>query len=180
MGKSVARHYAIDEIHSALLTLAFHNGNTRRASEKLGIPRETLRGWKTKKAEQYEAIRAELLPRVAAEAAEKHSALADAEMEVSHQILARLRENVGELPARDLPGALRNTDTGAAINRDKAAQLREMTTEKVEMPDINATLRALQSAGVKNIRIDMVEDAPEEPAIDSTATEITEGGSSDE
>lgn len=178
MGKGgVGRHYTIDEIHAGLLAVAYHNGNTRKAGEQVDIPYRTLAGWKKKKAEQYEAIRAELLPRVAAEAAEKHSALADAEMEVSHQILARLRENVGELPARDLPGALRNTDTGAAINRDKAAQLREMTTEKAEMPDINATLRALQSAGVKNIRIDMVEDAPEEPAIEGTAEELPSGES---
>jgi hypothetical protein len=74
-------------------------------------------------------------------------ALAAKQMAVSEQMTQRLAEQVGEIPARDLPGGIRNIDTGAAIHTDKAALLREEPTQIVRR-DSTEIKRELKARGI--------------------------------
>ncbi len=64
------------------------------------------------------------MPRLKAEMADEHSALAHRGMEVEHKLLDRLEAEADDIPARDLPGAIRNVGVGAGIHTDKARDLR--------------------------------------------------------
>lgn len=145
--------YSEAEITRGLVTVAACNGNCCRAArllegDGLKINPETLRRWhKTLHAAKYESIRAELLPKIQAWAAEQHRQLSEREMEVSAKLIERLEREVDQIPARDLPGGIRNLDTGAGINRDKAQLLAGEPTARLER-SADEVLRALAAKGV--------------------------------
>jgi hypothetical protein len=164
--------YTDQEVERGLVALALCSGQRRRASKLLAkqglkISDGALRYWKEHAHEDwYWEIQARIMPRVRAIAAEKHSELAELEGEASRQLLDRLMTEADEIPARDLPGAVRNLDVAAAVNRDKAAMLRGEPTEIVEhQRDALQILRQLKEMGMP-LPADM------EHAIESTAEEI--------
>lgn len=148
--KRTQRSYNEREIELALSTVAFLNGNTRQAHKELkqaglSINPATLWRWSRKKyVEKYEEIRREVTPRAREWAAERHMALADEHMEINRSLLERLRGTVEDIPARDLPGAVRNVSTAAAIETDKAQLLAGQPTVRVErsVSEIVAKLKA--------------------------------------
>lgn len=133
------RSFKEEEIQRALVAVAACSGNSRKAQQDLlakdglEITHQTLYNWsRSLHKEEYEAIRAKLLPQLQAHAAEQHRQLAEREMEVSLKLIDRLEKEVDEIPARDLPGGIRNLDTGAAIHRDKSQLLSGQPTERSE------------------------------------------------
>jgi hypothetical protein len=170
-------NYSEEDILRGLAALALHSGNARRASadlkgQGLCIPKSTLQSWQVSKRDRYEEIRASWLPQVHAAAAEKHQALAFKQAEVSDEMTDLLRKAKGDVPVRDLPGAIRNMSTASGIHQDKAQTLRAEAQPHIDLPDIAETLRALRASGVTNIRLELVDD--EEEAIPGTATEVPE------
>lgn len=158
------RQYTEPEIQRALVTVAACSGNTRQASKLLSkdglrISHQNLHRWsRSKHVGQYEAIRGRLLPQIQEWAAEQHRALAEREMEVSAKMLDRLSREVDAIPARDLPGAIRNVDTGAGIHRDKAQLLAGQPTIRIER-SASEILRALQGKGVA-VDAEVVDEEP--------------------
>jgi hypothetical protein len=117
------------EIEQGLIALALCSGNGRKAEKRLAdlgieVDHSTLYRWRDKHSAKYLSIQQDVLPKLRTEAAERHSAVADREMEVGLELLDSLQAKTGELPARDLSTAIRNLDVGQGIHRTKAAELR--------------------------------------------------------
>jgi hypothetical protein len=109
--------------------------------------------------------------------AEKHTALAEEEMELASDFLSRMKKDADKIEPRDLSTALRNLDVGSGIHSDKAIALRDRlpgaTAPSRSFNDIVAALQA------KNIRIEVEvkpepAEEPERPAIEGTGEEVKE------
>lgn len=154
-GRTVARRprYGNPEIERALIAVAYTNGNTHQAArdlaeDGLNIDHKTLWRWSRRlHVDRYEELRAEVLPRIRAHAAERHMALADAQMDVSRRMTERLAEEIEDVPARDLPGGIRNVTTAAAVHTDKAQLLNDQPTQIVKR-EASEVLRALKARGI--------------------------------
>ncbi len=169
-----------------MVALALYSGNRRRASKALAdqgfpVPASTLQDWQQRAPDTYAKVKRNLMPQIRELAAEQHSELAQLEGEAGRLLLGRLMAQYHEIPARDLPGAVRNLDVGAAVNRDKAAMLRgENTDTPTPTRSLSEILRALQAKGIdpRKLRLTQtveVEETPDprEDAIDGEATERT-------
>lgn len=152
--KPVKRSYGTEEIERGLIAVAFANGNGSQASRDLAedgikIPAKTLYAWSRKtKVARYEQIRSTVVEKVRQRAADAHRALAEKQIQISSEATDLLRGKLTEIPARDLPNAVRNLDVGSAIHTDKAQALEGEATViqvKRELPDV---LRALKAKGV--------------------------------
>lgn len=145
--------YSQEQRTKALIAMAHWNGNGRQAAKELAqdgldIDHKTLWRWARKQhVEDYERIRAEVLPQVEAKAAEDYADLAARQVEVAHRITDRLEANIDEIPARDLPAANKNTVTAAAISTDKAQLLNDRPTHIVKR-SASEVLRALKGKGL--------------------------------
>src|SRR5262245_51608972 len=116
------------EIEQGLIALALESGNGRRAEKRLAafgirVDHSTLHRWRQKHSEKYESLQRDVLPKLRTEAAERHSYLADAEMEVAIKLLDQLDREREEIQPRDLSTAIRNLDVGAGIHMTKAVEL---------------------------------------------------------
>lgn len=127
--KRTCKSYTEAEIERGLVATALASGNTRLAAatlagEGLPIPRTTLRSWVTEiHPQRYEEVQASELPKLKKRLAEKHLALAERQMGVEHKLTDRLQESLEEIPARDLPGAIRNVGVDSAVHTDKGRDL---------------------------------------------------------
>jgi hypothetical protein len=143
--------YTLEEVERGLVAVALCSGNSRRAARLLEdqdtpIPRGTLERWKADRADTYERVREDVTPRLKAMLAEEHTDLARAQMDTARKLLTRLDEEAEELPARDLPTAIRNLDVGTGIHTDKSRDLRgEATVVRHETVDVANLLKALQA-----------------------------------
>jgi hypothetical protein len=132
------------EIEQGLMALALCSGNARKAERRLAdlgmrVDHSTLHRWRTKHTEKYRSLQRNMLPKLREEAAERHSAVADREMEVGLELLDQLKAKQTDLPARDLSTAIRNLDVGQGIHRTKAAELRG----DAPPPTVNFSITAL-------------------------------------
>jgi hypothetical protein len=105
------------EIEQGLMALALCSGNARKAERRLAelgmkVDHSTLHRWKDRHSEKYLSLQREILPKLREEAAERHSAVADREMELGLELLDQLQAKKADLPARDLSTAIRNLDVG--------------------------------------------------------------------
>jgi hypothetical protein len=164
--RTPARRYTEQEIDQGLFALAWMSGNSRRAASLLAtqqvhIPASTLADWTKRYPDRYARVRVETLPRLNADLAEQHTALAQAGMDLEDELRRKIVEQQAEIPARDLPGALRNVATSTGIHSDKARILRGEPTQIVEHKDPLALLRSLRSKGVEVVIEHDVEVLPE-------------------
>jgi hypothetical protein len=142
------------QVERGLLALAECNGNGRKAERLLAedgitISDSTLYLWKNgPHAEQYERIRAEVLPKVRLAASEDHMALSERCMEAEHLLLDRLVDEVPKLDRRDISTSLRNVSTSGAIHVDKGQVLSDAPTE-IRRLDTGEVLRKLNSRGMR-------------------------------
>jgi hypothetical protein len=104
-----------------------------------------------------------MLPRIGERTARRFEALAEAEAEVEELMAERLRKEHGQIPPRDLAGAMRNTGVAKAVNVDKSQLLRGNPTQITENRDVDGILRKLAGAGLVNVE-----------SVDSTAIELDE------
>lgn len=152
--REVARRsrYTPAERERGLTALALASGNSRRAAallkeQGLSIPASTLFTWPQLYPDEYQAVREGVLPRVKAELAEAHSALAARQVEVSSEMTERLAKEMGGIPVRDLAGAIRNIDTGSGIHTQRAAELRGEPTI-IEHRSLKEIIGGLERRGI--------------------------------
>jgi hypothetical protein len=153
-----------EEIERGLVALALYSGNSRRASKALGaqgfkVGQSSLHRFRNRFPEKYEQLRRDVLPQLREYAAERHMELADFEVGVAWKIAQQLDEQHGKIPARDLPGALRNVGVSAAVHTDKAQTLRGEPSQVVGHRSLDEVRRALEAKGVKFIPEAQVRDA---------------------
>jgi hypothetical protein len=169
------------EVERGLVALALFNGNSGRAAKALkgqglSVGATTLRRWKDDlHPEKYRKLQQDTLPEIRERAAEMHTDLAEQEVRLSGRLVQDLGQRLErgeELPIRDVPGAIRNLDTGAGINRDKASGLRGEPNVRVEKQlDVGAILRELDGMGfpvpkymLDAIDVEVIEEEPEQEA----------------
>lgn len=159
-----------------MVALALYSGNRRRASKALAdqgfrVPASTLNDWQQRAPDTYAKVKRNLMPQIRELAAEQHSELAQLEGEAGRKLLDRLMAEYHEIPARDLPGAIRNLDVGQGINRDKAAVLRgENTDTPMPSRSVADILEALKARGV-TLTVEVGPDRDPSPSIEGTAQE---------
>ena len=170
------RSFSAAQIERGLLAVAAANGNTRQAADALAEDPEgfkvrhgVLYGWKQREFALYGKIRAEYLPRIRAEAAEQHMRLAEQQATVSGKMTARLEKEIDNIPARDLPGGIRNVTTAAAVHTDKATILRGEANVITEHRDAAEVIRALKAKGISipgviDASAEVVSELPERTA----------------
>jgi hypothetical protein len=147
------RSYGSPEISRALIAVAYANGNTRKAERDLSedglrIDHSTLHEWKTKRhVEEYDRIRAEIMPRVREQAGDEHLDLAGRQMEAERLLVDRLKDNVEGIKPGELPGAVRNLAVSSAVHSEKAQMMHDQPTQRVAV-DLSATLKELKSMGI--------------------------------
>jgi hypothetical protein len=165
------------------VALALYSGNRRRASKALSdqgftVPASTLQDWQQRAPDAYAKVKRNVMPQIRELAAEQHSELAQLEGEAGRKLLERLMAEYEEIPARDLPGAIRNLDVGAAVNRDKAAMPRgENTDTPTPMRSVKDILNSLESKAPHlfengRLRVELeLGNRPRPEYIEGTATE---------
>lgn len=141
-----------DVREQGMVALVLCDGNAKRAARELeaagvSIGASTLRQWKRDRADELDKVAHELGPQMREARARALDDLAHAAMEVTKEGLAELSGKMGTLEPRDLPGAIRNTATTAAIATDKSAQLRGEPTSRVKV-DITTAIAKLQRKGL--------------------------------
>jgi hypothetical protein len=134
MGAAVQRSYTLEEIETGLVELAIWHGNSRQASRTLSdrgitIPYTTLDGWKKSHADRMAELQAQIVPQVREKLAQQYEVIGMRAGELTLASMERLSDELGEIPVRDLAGAIRNLSTTGAIGIDKASLLRGMPTE---------------------------------------------------
>ena len=154
MAARTRRNYNDEEIERGLVAMALHSANSTRAHAALkeqGLPisARTLYTWVHKtKTERYEQVRREVMPQIKEAAHAGHMGLVARAHELEHKFLHRIEEDLPEIPARDLPGGLRNVSTVSGIHSDKARDLRgdPVVVEHRSMGDL---LRAMRQKGIQ-------------------------------
>lgn len=168
-GKS--SRYVDHEIELALRHVAINNGNTRRASRELAasgikVPHQTLYSWYTRHhAERYAEIRKEVMPSVKAWAETKHMDVMSNALDAVNEYVDRARNDLKELPARDVPGGARNLATVAGISGEQASKLRGEATSIIEhrtTPD--ELMRKMERTGITFVEAEEVEATPSDEA----------------
>jgi hypothetical protein len=134
----------------------------------------TLRDWRNADSLGYHKLQQNVLPEVRERAAEMHTDLAEREVELSGRLVSDLGERMDKekMPVRDLPGAIRNLDVGAGVNRTKAGELRNEPNVRVQkQQDVGDILRALEAEGFPlpehmkaAIDVEVIEEEPEREA----------------
>lgn len=140
-------------IERALMALAVHNGNSRKAAKALaedGIhhPFQTIWGWQKIYAERYEAIRAEVLPALRAQQAEAHRQLAQRQLEGSLEAADLVAERLPKMEDKDLVNAMGKFDIGTGIHTEKALLLEGQPTQIVQRTS-EQIYRELEAEGLK-------------------------------
>ena len=146
----MATSFTTEQITLGLTVMAGCNGNGRQAEIMLkeqfgvGIDYSTLYKWvRNGHADQYQAIRREVLPKLQARAAEQYMDASERMQAVSLEITESM--NIADIPERDKPGAARNMTIAAATSSDKALLLTGQATEIHEHRKPEELLRALQA-----------------------------------
>jgi hypothetical protein len=152
------------KIDRALEALALEGGNSRAAAryvkEHFGISvhHGTIGRWRRQHEDRYQELRAEALPRLAAEAAEIHRQAAQENIEAEQKARRAAIRKVKDIPARDLPGAVRNFATAAGIHADKAARLNGDYPPAVNVTvSLQETIKALIAKGARVVPPDELE-----------------------
>lgn len=172
-GAAAARkrpEYGLEEVLRGLTAVAYANGNAAKAQRDLmetgwKVSRRTLLKWsRHSHADDYERIRREILPEVGARVADEHMDLARTANGIAGEMLQRMKGQIGEIPARDLPGGIRNVSTTAGIHTDKARDLAGdySTPNKTtrELPEVLRALKDKLGLEVEVIDAEAVEETP--------------------
>lgn len=109
------------------MMLAICRGNAQEARRRMKArgdtppPASTLNHWRTAHADRYEEIRTKVSAKITAEVANQAEEIMLEAGEIERAMLERIREELPNMKASELPGALRNVSTTKALNNDKIA-----------------------------------------------------------
>lgn len=147
--------YSEADIERALVTLVHYGGSPKKAAEALEeqgqpIPYSTLASWKRTHADRYLTLVEREEPRRKAIAQQVHENAADTKLSIAMEAAERTAENMrsGELNAVQVARLIQPLTTAAAIDRDKAAQLRGEATAVVRHESAKDIEQALKRMGV--------------------------------
>ena len=157
----------------ALREIAACDGSLKQAVEALaakGIQAErgALKALKNyAMPAEYRRICTELASQKEEAQAAEHEYRARQALDAEEVYLRRAKKELPNVPARDLPGAVRNFATAAGIHSDKARVLRGQPTTITETRSAQDIVRRL-------VEMKVLEAGALEPFVDSTAEVISE------
>ena len=159
------RQYTASEKEIAYSAIALADGNCNLAARELAaagmeIPAGTLREWRRKDPEGLEDARIKNAPFMEEKRIARLEAVATKAVDVTDHLLDRTMETAGDLTAKDLPGALRNTAVAGAALLDKRQLLKGAPTTIVTH-DYTHAIKGLERMGL----------------VEGTAEEISEASS---
>ena len=168
-----------EEIEAGLTEVALSAGSVTLASQRLAergidISRKVLEQWKNRRhADRYARIREQQAAAIQRRVAAQHEDLAQRSVAVAIEALERLKQELPNIPARDLPGALRNIATTAGISSDKLMLLRERPLPVA--PPQRSTgelIRALEAMGAaKWVDLTAPTEIPDAEVVDDERAE---------
>ena len=141
--------YSLEQIEAGLTAMAIWHGNSRQASRVLGeagieVPPTTLILWKNTHTERYAELTEQIVPQVREKLAQQFEVIGMRSAELTLDTLEQFSDEVKNLPARDLAGAIRNLSTAGAIGVDKASLLRGMPTEIRKTENVSDLVERVQ------------------------------------
>jgi hypothetical protein len=156
------------EKERGLIALAMANGNASQAARDLAsdeehgftVSKETLLRWQQNEGERYAELRSQVLPKIRALAAQQHLRLAEQAATAASETLTLAKGKLSEIPARDLPGAVRNFSTASAIHVDKAQLLSDQPTAIVR----RGSAEVLRELAAEGLVIDVEAEEIDSPA----------------
>lgn len=128
------------------------------ASGELEVRGSTIREWLKKYPDELAEVQTQVAPRLEEEQAKRLDRVAVAAVDVLAEQIERAKATVGDLTARDLPGAARNSATVAAILTDKSFMLRQKPTVFVQH-DYETGIKKLQRMGLVEGEAEEITDA---------------------
>lgn len=135
---------------------ALQNGNMEEAARLINEDKEdpwqadTMRRWRREHRELYNKIADQVNEEVRKAQAEHYLGEAKARLEVSGELLTRLRAEHGQIKAKDLSTSIRNLDVGTGILTQRASELRDGPPGRVSMTfNFGETVRSLAAKGAK-------------------------------
>lgn len=152
MGKSKQRSHSAATVQRGLMAVAAANGNARMASVALAqdgidLSHDLLYSWKSKvHAEQYQRVRAELLPQIRERQADAHRALELRQLETSLEATQLIQDRLPKMEDRDLINAQGKADIGSGIHAEKALLLDGQPTQIIRR-DASDVIRKLKNRG---------------------------------
>lgn len=169
--------WSAEEREDALSLVALHNGNAAEAAKEFSevtgkeIPASTVRSWKRRHADRYEEIALDLQRRIKQRSAENHARLAERAAAVVDGMVGRLEREGHEIDIDKIPAAAKAVSVISGVHTDKAALLRgdASVIEHRSSVTYDQLARSLRAKGVE-----LVIESVEQPAIESTAEEVTE------
>ena len=169
------RRYTKEDRDVALTALVLAGDNCRQAirdleaaGELVGLNDVTLGKWRSKYPDQWAEVQTRLAPELEEKKAQRMDKVVHAALEVTEMQLEKARETVGDLAARDAPGAARNSATVAAILTDKAQILRQRPTQ-ITQHDYEAGIKKLERMGLIDSTAEEIKDAE---LVESTASSL--------
>jgi hypothetical protein len=151
--KRIERTRNLPEITRGLIALVAANGNSRKAAAALAedgikLPHNTLHDWKTKvHAQEYERLRAEMLPQIRQQQADAHRDLERRQMEVSLSATDLIAQALPQMEHKDLINAAGKMDIGSGIHAEKA-QLYDNQPTQIVKRSASDVLRSLKGKGL--------------------------------
>lgn len=149
----------------AFKVLALNGGNYSKAaralkSEGRPIHPDTLQRWREETYPvEYETIVEEMRSRISSHVSDGAMETAVNAQEVTGEMIARLQENLHEVPIKDLPKAALNMAQTSRTNAEVARLLRNEPTSIVEVRTIDESLDVLRDLDVIDVTAEEVEDA---------------------
>ena len=142
--------YSVEQIEAGLAAMAMWHGNSRQASRVLKeagleIPHTTLVEWPKAYPERFQELREQVVPQVREKLAQMFEVAGMRGAELTIKTMEQFAEKADTLDTRDLPGAIRNISTAAAISVDKSSLLRGLPTEIRQNDSAEDVLKRLQA-----------------------------------
>lgn len=156
--------YTDTEREEALVVVALHNGNTRRAAAHLAdqgkpISRSTLESWRRRYPDRYEEVQKRELPRLRLRLAEQNEEMADSLLDVMRDNIEalKLKASDPDLSFKERADAQYKLSLSQGIVVDKSLVLRGDPTQITEHRTADESLKGLKRLGL---------------VVDSTAVEV--------
>lgn len=148
--------WSAEEVSAALYALAMCSGHYKRASKLLAeqdihVRDHTLRYWATEsRVAQYQKIREEVAPKLQAQLADMHGALAKSAGEIEARAVERLREKLeaNEIDGKDLSAVMQRAAIATGIHGEKQLLYEGQPTQIIQR-NASDILRSLKGKGLE-------------------------------
>lgn len=160
------KDYTDQEIDMGLTALAICSGRRKKAAELVKeqsgveIPATTIADWaRTTYPDRYQRVRAEVAPKLQAQMADTHQALADTAARLEVRAVTKLSDRLdqGDVEDKDLVNLYKASAIAGGIHVEKAQLLNDRPTHIVQR-DLGSVLRDIKGSLGIEIEAEVVDE----------------------